>query len=232
MLLKKYEDLPENLKNEKVLEYYNILNKKKFSLLLKRIGDILISTILLVLLSPIMLILAVLIKLDSKGPVFYRQERITKYGKVFRIFKFRTMVQNADKLGSLVTEDNDPRISHVGNILRDCRLDEIPQLINIFLGDMSFVGTRPEVRRYVEAYTDEMVATLLLPAGVTSLASIMYKDEAVEISQYTEQGYTADEAYIKFILPKKMKYNLAYLSDLSIGYDIKLMIKTVLAVIK
>ena len=226
------EWIQDRFQNETIQQYQQILKRKKGQLIMKRIFDMIVSSVMLLLLLPLLIVLAIWIKLDSPGPVFYRQERVTTNGKLFRIFKFRTMVQDADKLGSLVTEDNDPRISRVGNILRDCRLDEIPQLINIFLGDMSFVGTRPEVRKYVESYTDEMVATLLLPAGVTSLASIMYKDEAVEISKYIDEGYSADEAYVRFILPKKMTYNLAYLSDLSIWYDIKLMIKTVLAVIK
>ncbi len=224
--------IEDRFNTDAIQEYRRILKRKKFQLVLKRLFDIILSSILLVLLSPLLLFLAIWIKMDSEGPVFYRQERVTKNGRIFRIFKFRTMVKDADKMGSLVTQDNDPRISHVGNILRDCRLDEIPQLINIFLGDMSFVGTRPEVRKYVEAYSDEMVATLLLPAGVTSLASIMYKDEAQEISRYVAEGYTADEAYVKFILPKKMEYNLAYLEDLSLWYDVKLMLKTVIAVIK
>lgn len=226
------EWIADRFKTQTVQKYQQVLKRKRGQLILKRIFDIIVSSILLVILLPLLIVLAIWIKIDSSGPVFYRQERVTTNGKLFRIFKFRTMVQNADKLGSLVTEDNDPRISHVGSILRDCRLDEIPQLINIFLGDMSFVGTRPEVRKYVESYTDEMVATLLLPAGVTSLASIMYKDEAQEISHYIEEGYTADEAYVSFILPKKMEYNLAYLEELSLWYDIKLMVKTVVAVIK
>ena len=160
MLLRKWKDIPEFMKNEEVRKYYDILNKKRFSLILKRFFDIVMSMILLLILSPIFLVLAIWIKIDSQGPVFYRQERVTQYGKIFRIFKFRTMISNADQIGALVTTQNDTRITKVGEKIRKCRLDEIPQLINILIGDMSFVGTRPEVRKYVDAYTDEMKATL------------------------------------------------------------------------
>ena len=177
-MLKKYSDLPKEFQNKKVRKYYEMLRKKRLYLVFKRLFDIIGALILLIILSPVFLVLAIMIKLDSKGPVFYRQERITKYGKKFRIFKFRTMVVDADKKGSLVTTNNDNRITKVGYKIRNSRLDEIPQLINVLLGDMSFVGTRPEVKKYVDLYTNEMYATLLLPAGITSKASINYKDEA------------------------------------------------------
>lgn len=186
-MLKKYDKLPEFMKNKKVKEYYDVLKKKKFQLLIKRLFDIFCSLILLVLLLPIFVILAILIKFDSNGPVFYRQKRITKYGKEFGIFKFRTMIINADKLGSLVTINGDPRITRIGKKIRKCRLDELPQLINILIGDMSFVGTRPEVKKYVDCYTDEMIATLLMPAGVTSKASIEYKNEDEIIEKYVKK---------------------------------------------
>ena len=162
MLLRKWDDIPEFMRNDEVKKYYDILIKKRFSLMLKRFFDIIMSLLLLIVLSPAFLILAIWIKVDSQGTVFYRQERITQYGRTFRIFKFRTMVSNADKIGTLVTTQNDSRITRVGEKIRKCRLDEIPQLINILKGDMSFVGTRPEVQKYVDAYTDEMKATLLL----------------------------------------------------------------------
>lgn len=227
MILKKYEKLPDNMKNEEVRKYYDILSHKKISLLIKRLFDIIVSLILLIILSPIFIILSVAIKIDSKGPIFYRQERITQYGRKFRIFKFRTMVQDADKKGSLVTIGNDTRITKIGNKIRKSRLDEIPQLINIFIGDMSFVGTRPEVARYVEKYTDEMKATLLMPAGVTSKASIEYKDEDEIISNYLKKGETIDEIYISRVLPEKMKHNLEYIKKFNIFEDIKLCLKTV-----
>ena len=199
------------------------------SLLIKyAICVIVASLILLILISPILLILAIAIKIDSKGPVFYRQKRITTYGREFKIFKFRTMVVDADKKGTLVTLKNDSRITRVGNKIRKCRLDEVPQLINILIGDMSFVGTRPEVKKYVDRYTNSMMATLLMPAGVTSKASIEYKDEDVIIDKYVKKGEEVDEIYTKRILPEKMKYNLEYIKDFNILEDIKTCIKTVI----
>ena len=228
MLVKEWNKLPEFMQVEEVRPYFETIRKKKGQLILKRIFDIVCSFILIVLLSPILLILSIWIKLDSKGPVFYRQERITQYGKVFRIFKFRTMVTDADKMGTLVTTQNDSRITKVGNKIRKCRLDELPQLFNIFFGDMSFVGTRPEVQKYVDQYTPEMYATLLLPAGVTSLASIKYRDEDEIIEQKTSEGKTVDQAYIEDVLPEKMKYNLNYLDEFNIGRDLYLCVKTVI----
>lgn len=227
-MLKKYDELPKFMKNKEVKKYYDILNKKKFNLILKRIFDIVASLILLILISPVLLVLAIAIKIDSKGPVFYRQKRITTYGREFKIFKFRTMVVDADKKGTLVTLKNDSRITRVGNKIRKCRLDELPQLINVLIGDMSFVGTRPEVKKYVDAYSNEMMATLLMPAGITSLASIEYKDEDKIIEKYTKKGEEVDDIYIKRILPDKMKYNLDYIKKFNIIEDIKTCIKTVI----
>ena len=232
MILKKYDFLPQNMQNAEVKKYYDILKRKKFNLILKRIFDIIFSLILLVLLSPIFLILAIAIKIDSKGNVFFRQERITLYGKKFKIFKFRTMVQDADKNGNLVTQKKDTRITKVGNLIRKSRLDEIPQLINVLLGDMTFVGTRPEVEKYVNEYTNEMLATLLMPAGITSIASIEYKDEDEIISNATEAGKSIDEVYINEILPEKMKYNLEYIKKFNCLKDIEICFKTITAVIK
>lgn len=226
--MRKWNELPEFMKNEEVKTYYNILQKKKTSLMLKRVFDVIVSILMIILLSPILIAVSIWIKLDSKGPVFYRQERITQYGRVFRIFKFRTMVTGADKIGTLVTTKNDSRITRVGEKIRKCRLDEIPQLFNILLGDMSFVGTRPEVKKYVDAYTDEMMATLLLPAGVTSLASIQYRDEDEILAKYVDEEHSVDEVYIEKILPDKMKYNLKYLKSFSIVEDIVLCVKTVI----
>ena len=231
MILKKWSDIPDNIKNSKTHEYYKKLNTKKNKLLIKRFLDILFSLILLILLLPIFMVLAICIKIDSNGPIFYRQERITTYGKKFRIFKFRTMVQNADKIGSLITVNNDSRITRVGKIIRKLRLDELPQLINILIGDMSFVGTRPEVEKYVDKYTDEMKATLLMPAGVTSEASIKYKDEDNILDEYTSKGEKLDDVYVKRVLPQKMKYNLEYIDKFSNFEDFKIVIKTVLAVL-
>lgn len=192
-MLRKWEDLPKMMQTEAVRPYYEYLNKRRGSLLLKRMFDIVVSTVLLILVSPILVILSVMIVADSKGGVFYRQERVTQYGRVFRIFKFRTMVANADKIGTQVTVQNDNRITKVGEKLRKYRLDELPQLFNILMGDMTLVGTRPESTHYVEHYTPEMYATLLLPAGVTSEASIRYKDEA----ELLKNAEDADRVYIE-----------------------------------
>lgn len=226
MMLKKWENLPPEMQTEEVRKYYNLLKQKQGSLLLKRIFDILLSSILLVMLSPIFLILAIAIKLDSPGPVFFRQVRVTQYNKKFRIFKFRSMVQGADK-GSQVTVNGDARVTRVGKIVRGCRLDEISQLLDVWRGTMTFVSTRAENPKYTEQYTPEMMATLLLPAGVTSLASILYKDEAKLLRDMED----ADKVYVEKILPEKMRYNLEQMKTFSFWNDIKLMFMTVLAVL-
>lgn len=225
-------NIDKRFETEIVKKYREEINKRKISLFLKLFLDKILALILLIPLSPIILAIAIWIKLDSEGPVFYRQERITIYGRPFRIFKFRTMVKDADKLGAAVTEHNDPRISRAGNKLRKVRLDELPQLFNVLLGDMSFVGVRPEVAKYVNRYTDEMNATLLLPAGITSPASIEYKDEDEVIEKFKGSGRSIDDIYIEEVLPDKMKYNLEYIKNFSIINDIKIMIQTALAVIK
>jgi len=232
MILKKWEDIPEWIKNEETKKYYNILEKKKVHLFLKRLLDILMSIILLIILSPVFLIVAALIKIDSKGKVFYRQERITQYGRKFKILKFRTMVENADKMGELVTVEGDSRITRVGKKIRKYRIDEIPQLINILMGDMSFVGTRPEVEKFVNLYTDRMKATLLMPAGVTSKASIKFKDEDEIISKYLSNEEKLDLIYKEKILPEKMKWNLDYMEKFTITEDLKTDIMTLMNVIK
>lgn len=214
----------EQMKFDLIMIYY----KEKIKLIFKRVFDIVISLIMIILCSPILLIISILIVKDSKGGVFYRQERVTQYGRVFRIFKFRTMVQNADQIGTQVTVSNDSRITKIGSKLRDCRLDELPQLFNIFLGDMTFVGTRPESVHYVKSYTNEMYATLLLPAGVTSEASIEYKDEA----DLLDQADDVDSVYINEVLPEKMKYNLNSIKKFSFFKEIATMFRTVFAVVR
>ena len=228
MILKKWDDLPEFMKCDEVKVYYDILSRKKGSLVLKRIFDIVVGVILLILLAIPMLVIAVMIKMDSKGPVFYRQERVTRYGKKFRIHKFRTMVNNADQIGSAVTVGGDSRITKVGAKIRDYRLDELPQVLDVLSGNMSFVGTRPEATKYVEKYSNEMLATLLLPAGITSEASIRYKDEADLLSVADD----VDQVYIEKVLPKKMKYNLKSIEKFSFIKELILMFKTILAVVK
>lgn len=226
MKLVKWEELPPEMQTDSVREYYDILAKRKGSLILKRVFDIVCSLILLVILSPVFLVLAIAIKIDSPGPVFYRQERVTQYGKKFRIHKFRTMVINADK-GSQVTVDNDSRITKVGRFIRRCRLDEIAQLLDTLSGALTLVGVRPESPRYVAEYTPEMMATLLLPAGVTSLASIYYKNEA----KLLDAAEDTDRVYIEKILPGKMYYNLKGIKEFGFFGDIRIMFMTVFAVL-
>lgn len=227
-MLKCWDDLPKNMQTEAVRPYYDILKKRKISLLFKRVFDIIVSIIMLVILSPIIIILSIAIVLDSKGGVFFRQERITQYGRKFYIHKFRTMVANAENLGSQVTVSNDLRVTKIGAKIRKYRLDELPQLIDILQGNMSFVGTRPEVTKYIEKYTPEMLATLLLPAGVTSEASIKYKDE----EKLLQDSDDVDEVYINKVLPEKMKYNLESIKDYSFLKEMLTMINTVVAVIR
>lgn len=226
MTLRKWEDLPKFMRREEVREYYDILNKKRFSLKCKRIFDVVFSAIMLVILLPVFVILAAAIKLDSPGPVFYKQERVTQYGKKFKIYKFRTMVNNADKVGAAVTVGNDSRITRVGSKIRDYRLDEIGQLINVLKGEMSFVGTRPEVMKYVKGYTPEMLATLLLPAGITSEASIRYKDEARLLNAADD----VDKVYIEKVLPGKMVWNLESIRRFRFLREILTMFRTAAAV--
>lgn len=227
MMLCKWEKLPSEMQCSEVREYYDILKSKQCSLFFKRLFDIIVSLMLLIILSPVFLVLAIAIKIDSKGPVFYRQERVTQYGKHFRIFKFRSMVNGADKKGTAVTVSNDLRITKVGKFIRKYRLDEISQLIDVLRGTMSFVGTRPEVPKYVEHYTPEMTATLLLPAGVTSLASIYYKDEA----DLLNAADNPDRTYIDEVLPGKMKYNLKEIREYGFWKQIIVMVRTIVVVI-
>lgn len=221
-----WDELPDAMKIEAVRPYYDSLKRKRFQLVMKRCFDIVMAFLLLVLLSPVFLVLAIAIKLDSPGPVFYRQERVTQYGKRFRIFKFRTMCDRADQMGSAVTTGGDSRITRVGAKIRDYRLDEISQLIDVLRGTMTFVGTRPEAVRYVDDYTPEMMATLLLPAGVTSTASIRFKDEA----ELLDSSDDVDKAYVELVLPQKMLYNLEDVLQVGILHDLNLLVKTVTAV--
>lgn len=225
--MRKWEEIPDFMRIPEVRPYYDALKKKRVSLIVKRMFDVVSSGILLMVLSPVFVVLAVAIKIDSPGPVFYRQERVTQYGRIFRIHKFRTMVNNADKIGSSVTVSGDNRITSTGVFLRKYRLDEIGQLIDVLVGDMTFVGTRPEVKKYVDQYKPVMRATLLLPAGVTSEASIRYKDEA----ELLDNAKDVDRVYVEQVLPEKMKYNLECVREFSFRKDIRTMVKTVVAVV-
>lgn len=226
-MLRKWDSLPDFMRNDEVRPYYEILKKKQTSLFFKRVFDIVCGLIILIITAIPMMIIAVMIKLDSKGPVFYRQERVTTYGKYFKIHKFRTMVSNADKIGSAVTVDNDSRITRIGAKLRGCRLDELPQVFDLLSGDMSFVGTRPEAVKYVEKYKPEYMATLLLPAGITSEASIRYKDEAELLDGATD----VDKVYVEEVLPGKMRWNLESIKRFSFWGEIGTMVRTVFAVL-
>ena len=221
MLIKKWEDLPSFMQIEEVRPYWEKLRKRNWNLFWKRIFDIFVSLIMLLFLLPLFLIIAVAIKIDSRGPVFYRQVRVTQYGKEFRIHKFRSMTVGADK-GSQITMKNDSRITKVGKFIRKCKLDEISQLIDVLQGKMSFVGTRPEVKEYVSKYQKEYFATLLLPAGITSLASIAFKNE----NEMLDGLENTENAYLEKILPIKMRYNLNCLAKEGVFYDIKLMVMT------
>lgn len=226
MILKSWDKLPPEMRTDAVRPYYDALYSRKGGLLVKRIADFCCSLILLLLLSPVFLVLVIAIRLDSEGPAIFKQIRVTQYGKKFHIFKFRTMVKNADKLGTQVTTSNDVRITRVGRLIRKCRLDEICQLLNVLNGTMTFVGTRPEVPKYVEHYTEEMMATLLLPAGITSEASIRFKDE----ERLLENAEDADRTYVEEVLPQKMRFNLEALKRFSLGREIIVLFETVLAV--
>lgn len=226
MILLPFERLPHAFHSDEVRVYYDILSRKRFSLILKRATDIVLSLLVAALLLIPMAVIAVVIKCTSKGPVLYRQERVTTYGRKFNILKFRTMVVGADREGALITSHADSRVTAVGRTLRRFRLDELPQVFHVLSGKMSFVGTRPEVTRYVDQYTPEMMATLLMPAGITSLASIEYKDED-EIIGRIEDPAMVDVIYVGEILPQKMAYNLSYLRDFSFVGDLRLMVKTV-----
>ncbi|MDU4143090.1 MULTISPECIES: sugar transferase [Clostridium] len=226
-MLIKWEKLPKDMQTPEVYRYYNILAKRKGSLIIKRVFDIVASIIMLIIFAIPMLVIALLITIDSPGGVFYRQVRITQYGREFRIHKFRTMVANADKMGSLVTVGEDSRITKIGAFLRKYRLDEIPQLLDVLAGTMSYVGARPEVPKYVNQYTDEMKATLLLPAGITSEASIRYKDEA----KLLESASDVDRVYVEQVLAEKMKYNLIAIENFNLFGEVATMLRTVFAVL-
>ena len=218
---------PKFMQCDEVKEYYDILSKKKLSLRLKRAFDIVAATCILIITAIPMIIIAIRIATESKGGVFYRQERVTTYGKKFKIHKFRTMVANADQIGSAVTVSGDNRITPTGAFLRKYRLDELPQVFDVLSGNMSFVGTRPEVTKYVKKYTKEMRATLLLPAGITSEASIRYKDEA----ELLDAADDVDRVYVEEVLPGKMKYNLQSIKKFSFLGEIVTMFRTVFAVL-
>lgn len=228
MKLLKWTDLPLEFQNDEVKKYYDVLTKKKTSIFFKRLFDIVVSFLLILLFFPAFMFIAVLIKIDSPGKVIFTQARVTQYGSIFNIYKFRTMYENADLIGSQVTTNNDLRITTLGIKLRKYRIDELPQLFNILKGEMTFVGTRPEVPKFVDKYSNEMLATLLLPAGVTSMASILFKDE----NKLLDQSSNVEETYIKVVLPKKMRYNLDALDSFGFLKELIVMVRTLIEIIK
>ena len=227
MILKNWDDLPYYMRVPEVRPYFEILRKRQASVLIKRIFDFVLALILLVILALPMIVIAVWIRIDSEGPVFFRQERVTTNGKHFRIHKFRTMVVNADRIGTAVTVGNDSRITRAGSKLRRLRLDELPQVFDVLEGNMSFVGTRPEAVKYVEQYRPEYYATLLMPAGITSEASIRYKDE----DKLLNAAEDIDRVYIEQVLPEKMKWNLESIRRFRFLREILTMFRTVFAVL-
>lgn len=195
--------------------------------MLKRIFDIFSSLFGLILLSPFMLIIAILIKLDSKGPIFFKQVRVTKNGREFKIFKYRTMRVGSDKF-SQITVGKDSRITKVGDFLRKYKLDEIPQLINVLIGDMSLVGPRPEVPKYVALYTEEQREILKVRAGITDYASIEFSNENDILANEADP----EKAYIEKIMPRKIELNKKYLSEISVMTDIKIILLTIKKILK
>lgn len=226
-MLRKWDDLPDFMRIPEVRPYWEILNKRRGQLLLKRVFDLVTALIMLIVLAVPMIVIAICVKLDSEGPVFYRQERVTTYGEHFLIHKFRTMVNNADRIGSAVTVGNDSRITRIGRSLRTLRLDELPQLLDVIKGTMSFVGTRPEAVKYVERYKPEYYATLLMPAGITSEASIRYKDE----DKLLNAADDIDRVYVEKVLPAKMNWNLESIERFRFLREILTMFRTVFAVL-
>ena len=212
----------------KPLEIEAILEKRKPQLLLKRLMDIVVSGGALLVIWPVLLIVALAIKIDDPGPVFYRQVRVGRGGKTFRIFKFRTMVVDADKKGLAITVGRDNRITRVGALLRRTKLDELAQLINVFTGDMSFVGPRPEVQKYVDLYTPYQRQVLLVRPGITDYASIAYRNE----NDLLAGAEDPERMYIDVIMPDKIELNMKYLREISPAADIRLIFGTILAVIK
>ncbi len=223
----KKEPLPEQMRTKQVEVWSNCLERQKGHLVCKRVFDIVISLLILLITCPFFLLLALAIKIDSRGPVFYRQVRVGRYGRDFKIFKFRTMVQNADKIGLAITTGHDPRITRVGHLIRKCRLDEFSQLLNVLKGDMSLVGPRPEVRRYVEVYAPEYWATLLVRPGITAPSSIAFRNE----DELLSAGGDPETIYVEEILPKKCALNLEYIKKITVCHDVRIMFQTVTAVL-
>lgn len=208
-------------------EFDKYLGKKRGQLIVKRIIDIVLSIIGIVVMAIPMIIISIAIKLNSKGPVLFRQERVGKDFKHFKINKFRTMVTDAEKKGMQITVGKDSRITSVGNFLRKSKLDEFPQLFNVLFGEMSFVGPRPEVPKYVKLYDDYQKNVLKVKPGITDLASIEYRDESTVLGQSEDP----EKAYIEEVLPTKLELNMKYIKKMSVFYDFYLIMKTLLRIV-
>ena len=215
-------------KNDRPMDIADVLARRKPQLIAKRAMDIVLSACALAVLWPLLLLIALAIWIDDPGPVFYRQVRVGRNGKTFRIFKFRSMVMDADKKGLAITVGRDSRITRVGTVLRKTKLDELAQLLNVFLGQMSFVGPRPEVPKYVELYTPYQRQVLLVRPGITDYASIAYRNE----NNLLAGAPNPEAMYIEQIMPDKIELNMKYLREISPLADIRLILKTIVAVIK
>ena len=193
----------------------------------KRLFDIIFSFFGLIIVSPLLGLIAIIIKMDSKGPVFYRGERVGRFGKTFKIWKFRTMVENAEKIGSIHASSNDPRITKIGKFLRKYKLDELPQLINILKGEMSFVGPRPQVKYYVDLYNEEEKISLIVRPGMTDYASIRYINQEDLVDEEN-----VDKSYQEKIEPEKNQLRVKYAKNNSLLIDAKIIFQTILAIVK
>lgn len=193
-----------------------------------RFFDFILSLVGLVVLAPIFIVLAIWIKIDSKGPVFYKQVRVGQNGIDFGLFKFRSMVVDADKKGLITVGGRDPRITRSGYFIRKYKLDELPQLINVLVGDMSLVGPRPEVRKYVDLYTDEQQKALSVKPGITDYASIEYMDE----NEILGKSSDPEKTYIEEIMPEKIKYNMKYILNKNISEYFKIIFLTLLKIVR
>ena len=215
-------------KNDRPMDIADVLARRKPQLIAKRAMDIVLSACALAVLWPLLLLIALAIWIDDPGPVFYRQVRVGRNGKTFRIFKFRSMVMDADKKGLAITVGRDSRITRVGAVLRKTKLDELAQLLNVLFGQMSFVGPRPEVPKYVELYTPYQRQVLLVRPGITDYASIAYRNE----NDLLAGAPNPETMYIEQIMPNKIELNMKYLREISPLADIRLILKTIVAVIK
>ena len=218
----------QNQSSAKPMDIEQVLSKRRGRLALKRAMDVVVSAAALCVLWPLYLIIALAIVIDDPGPVFYRQVRVGRGGKPFRIFKFRSMVVDADKKGLEITVGHDRRITRVGAFLRKTKLDELAQLLNVLCGQMSFVGPRPEVPRYVELYTPYQRQVLLVRPGITDYASIAYRHE----NDLLDAAQDPERMYIEQIMPAKIELNMKYLREISPAADIRLILKTVEAVVR